>query len=134
MFYQIFLSPQVERCAIITYQHGIYKLPHQLSCDLRLRILGNQEISEKRLISIEGNSRAQFTHQHENLLTPAKKSSKKYLKFLPSAPFHMKTRVSLRCFVNNRLWKPLFDSNSNHTPSNLISLTTLLTLRRFKLF
>ena len=134
MFYQIFLSPQVERCAIITYQHGIYKLPHQLSCDLRLRILGNQEISEKRLISIEGNSRAQFTYQRENLLIPAKESPKKGLKFPPSAPFHMKTRVSLRCFVNDRLRKPLFDCNSNHTPSNLISLAILLTLRRFKLF
>ena len=32
MFYQIFLSPQVKRCTIITYKHGIYEL---------LRILGN---------------------------------------------------------------------------------------------
>ena len=30
MFYQIFLSPQVERYAIITYKHGIYELPHEL--------------------------------------------------------------------------------------------------------
>ena len=37
MFYQIFLSPQVKRLAIITYKHGIYELPN----DLRLRILGN---------------------------------------------------------------------------------------------
>ena len=42
MFYQIFLSPQVKRCAIITYKHGIYELPHELQNDLRLRkILGN---------------------------------------------------------------------------------------------
>ena len=44
MFYQIFLSPQVKRCAIITYKHGIYKLPHELPNDLRLkdlRKLGN---------------------------------------------------------------------------------------------
>ena len=27
MFYQIFLSPQVERWAIITYKHGINELP-----------------------------------------------------------------------------------------------------------
>ena len=37
MFYQIFLSPQVKWCAIITYKHGIYELPN----DLRLRKLGN---------------------------------------------------------------------------------------------
>ena len=37
MFYQIFLSPQVKRCAIITYEDGIYELPRALSNDLRLR-------------------------------------------------------------------------------------------------
>ena len=41
MFYQIFLSPQVKRCAIITYKHSIYELPHELPNDLRLRKLGN---------------------------------------------------------------------------------------------
>ena len=41
MFYQTFLSPQLKRCAIITYKHGMYELPHQLLNDLRLRILGN---------------------------------------------------------------------------------------------
>ena len=35
--YQIFLCPQVKQWAIITYKHGIYELPH----DLSLRILGN---------------------------------------------------------------------------------------------
>ena len=41
MFYQIFLSPQVKQCAIITNKHGIYELPHKLPNDLRLRKLGN---------------------------------------------------------------------------------------------
>ena len=41
MFYQIILSQQVKRWAIITYKHGIYQLPHELPNDLRLRILGN---------------------------------------------------------------------------------------------
>ena len=41
MFYQIFLSTQVKRWAIITYKHGIYELPHELPNDLRLRKLGN---------------------------------------------------------------------------------------------
>ena len=40
MFYQIFLSPQVKRWAIITYKHGIYEVPHELPNDLRLRKLG----------------------------------------------------------------------------------------------
>ena len=45
MFYQIFLSPQVKRCTIITYKYGIYELPDELPNDLRLRIFGNWKIS-----------------------------------------------------------------------------------------
>ena len=30
LFYQIFPSQQVKRCAIITYKHGIYELPNDL--------------------------------------------------------------------------------------------------------
>ena len=42
MFCQIFLSSQVERCAIITYKHGIYEFPHELPKSLRpLRKLRN---------------------------------------------------------------------------------------------
>ena len=40
VFYQIFLSLQVKRSAIISNKDGIYKLPHELSKDLRLKILG----------------------------------------------------------------------------------------------
>ena len=41
MFNQIFLTPQVKGWAIITYNYGIYELPHNLPNDLRLRKLGN---------------------------------------------------------------------------------------------
>ena len=41
MFYQIFLSPQVKRCAIISYKYGMYELPQELLNNLGLRILGN---------------------------------------------------------------------------------------------
>ena len=40
MFYQIFLSLQVKRCAIITVKHGTCELPHEVQSELRLRILG----------------------------------------------------------------------------------------------
>ena len=39
MFYQVFVSPQGKRCAIITYKHGIYGLSHELPKDLKLRNL-----------------------------------------------------------------------------------------------
>ena len=45
MFYQIFLSPQVKRSGIISNKQDLYKLPHKLLNDLRLRILENKEKS-----------------------------------------------------------------------------------------
>ena len=42
MFYQIFFSPQVKRCTIIAYKHGMYEFPHDLPKDLK--DLGSQEI------------------------------------------------------------------------------------------
>ena len=44
---------KVKRCTIITYKHGISELPHELPNELRLRILGNYEISGKCLNPIE---------------------------------------------------------------------------------
>ena len=35
MFQEIFLSLQMKRCAIITYKHGIYELPHELPKEIR---------------------------------------------------------------------------------------------------
>ena len=53
MLYQTFLSTEVKRCAIITYKHGIYELPHELPNNFRLRILENSEKSGKCLNFIE---------------------------------------------------------------------------------
>ena len=53
MYYQIFLSPQVKRWAIINFKHVIAALPHELPNDVRLRIPGNYEISGKCVNSIE---------------------------------------------------------------------------------
>ena len=53
MFHQIFLSPKVKLCAIINHKNSIYDLPHELSNDLRLRMLENWEISGNYLNFIE---------------------------------------------------------------------------------
>ena len=42
MFYQIFLSPQVKRWAIITYKHGMYELPHELPSNFGPRVIVGQ--------------------------------------------------------------------------------------------
>ena len=53
MFCHIFHSPQMKGCAIITYKHGIDKMRHKLRNDMRVRILGNSEISRNCLNYIE---------------------------------------------------------------------------------
>ena len=47
--------------------------------------------------------------------------------------FQVKTIVGRKYFVIDYLWKPVFDSNSSQTPSNLIFLTILVTLKSFTL-
>ena len=73
MFYQIFLSQPVKRCAISTYKHGIYELPHEL-------LVPRLPPKTKIFLKLAKNS---------------------WLNFSRSTPFHMKTRVSLRYFVND---------------------------------
>ena len=85
MFCQIFLSPQVKRCAIITHKHGIYQLPHELPNGLRFRILGNQEVSGKCLNP--KNDSLVSTHspcQNENFINTSKKLLKNRNKTFPN--------------------------------------------------
>ena len=53
MFDQIFLSSELKPYTIITYKHGICELPHELSNNVRLSILGNWEILGKCINFIE---------------------------------------------------------------------------------
>ena len=95
MFSQIFLSPQVKRGTIITYKHAIHELPNELPNNLRLRILGNQEISEKCLSSIEWYPSAQSPWQNEK---KKKNSWKIEIKLLPhfaiSSENHSQSQIS----------------------------------------
>ena len=50
MFYQIFLSPQVKRSAVITYKNGLFELPRQLLNDLRFKRLGELETNPFTLL------------------------------------------------------------------------------------
>ena len=51
MFYEIFFSPQVKRCAIITYKHCIYELPHELPNNLRNRRKDLRKLGDIREVS-----------------------------------------------------------------------------------
>ena len=76
MFYSILISPQVNRLEILTYQEGIYELPHELPSDLRLRNLGNLEKLEKWLNFIELPNSAQTPCQNKNFVNTSKKVTK----------------------------------------------------------
>ena len=68
MFYQILLSPQKKRCAIISYKYGIYRFPNELPNDVRLRKLGNIGKVSKLHRTI-----AQLPRQNENFANSSKK-------------------------------------------------------------
>ena len=78
MFYQIFVSAQVKWIVIISNKHGIYELPHELPNDLRLRILGNQEILRTSQIFTELQPSAQSSYQNENFVNTSKKLFKNW--------------------------------------------------------
>ena len=94
--FSIIFSPQVKRSKIINNKYGIYELPHQLPNDLKLRILGNQEISSKSQNVLELKLCAQSSSQNDNF-----PSEKQKLNFSISALFHMKTRVCPKYFVRD---------------------------------
>ena len=48
MFYQIFYSPQVKRCAIITYKHGIYEVASRVA----ERLSAHTRIKKKKNLNI----------------------------------------------------------------------------------
>ena len=103
MFYQIFFSPQVKWCAIITYEHSIYELTHELPKFDSL-VLSLPVKMEVLLIFLK-IEKLDFSH---------------------CVLFHMKPGVSLNDPMSYCLWIPLFFSNSPQNPSNLISLTFLV--------
>ena len=80
----------------------MYDLPHELPNDLRLKILGNQEVSEKFLNFIESQPRVQSPCKNEYFVNTSKKTlEKQKLNISLSALLDMKTRVSLKYFVND---------------------------------
>ena len=76
MVEQFFLSPQVKRRVIISNKYGIYELPHELPNNLRLRILGNEEISGKSQNFIELYPSVPSSSQNENFPNTSKKLMK----------------------------------------------------------
>ena len=83
MFYHIFLSPQVKRWAVITYKHGIYKLPHELPSDLRVTSQEIRKYQESVLTSQNDSLAPSPPAKMKILLILAKNSGKTEMKLLP---------------------------------------------------
>ena len=77
-------------------------MPNELPNNLRLSILGNQEISQKCQIFIELLP-SPYSHSRNENAVNTSKNLLKYRNLNPyrSALFHMKTRVGLKCLVND---------------------------------
>ena len=58
----------MKRSAIISNKQGVYKLPHQLPNDLRLRILGNNEKSGESLNLLELQTSEKLFNTSQKLL------------------------------------------------------------------
>ena len=102
IFCQVFVSSQVEQSTVISNKHGIYDLPHELSnYDLKK----SKKNQESLKTSLNDSLVPSFPPRIKILLILAKTIEKPKLNFSRWALFHMKTRVSLKYFVNYCLWK-----------------------------
>ena len=68
------------------------------------------------------------------LLVLGKNFQKIAIKLFSLYAIYIKTRVSLKYFVTDSLWKAFFDLNLPQIPSNLSYLTILVNLRPFTMF
>ena len=96
MFYQILLSPQVKRCAIITYKHGIQVLPNESSCQNENFVNTAHAIfaAERAFMPLKEKKKSLILAKLSTL-------EKRKLNFSCSALFHVKTRVNFKYFVND---------------------------------
>ena len=80
MFYQIFYSPQVKRCAIITYKHGIYEVASRVAERLKTFVDGGlsayTRIKKKKKLKYFGPSQESTTPRRCGTQCPHKKKKK----------------------------------------------------------
>ena len=69
-------SPQVKQYLISSITNLVHELPHKLPNDLRLRILGNQEILEKCQMWVQTQPNSQSSFQKLNVDNSCQKTRK----------------------------------------------------------
>ena len=115
-------SPQVKRYliySIINLVHKLpHKLPHELPNDLRLRILGNQEILGNCQMWVQTQPNSQPSFQKLNVDNSCRKTCKiRYYIF--EAQFYCISLLCANYFVQDCLSKQIFCRNLTQSPSHL---------------
>ena len=123
----VFTTSETERD--YSNKHSTYELPHESLNNLRLRILGKQEISEKSQNFIKSKCSTQPDFQNKNFANNSKNLLKIEIELFLNTLLHLKTRVCLKYFVHHCLCKQFLVSKPPQATSNLICLTILVTLR-----
>ena len=111
-------------------KHGIYELLN----NLRLWILVIRKYQENLKASKNYSLKLSLPPKMNFFSILAKKPWKIEIELSLSAQFHRKTRLCLKYFVHECLWKQFFANNFPWTPLNLICLTVLATLRHLTQF
>ena len=111
-------------------KHGIYELLN----NLRLWILVIRKYQENLKASKNYSLKLSLPPKMNFFSILAKKPWKIEIELSLSAQFHRKTRLCLKYFVHECLWKQFFANNFPWTPLNLICLTILVTLRHLTQF
>ena len=87
-FYQMLLSSQVTRCAIIADKYGIYELPQNLPNDLKVRIEEIRNYQETVLIS------------QKNRLVPSLLGKMKISSMVSKSSCKIEINLSLQCTIS----------------------------------
>ena len=119
---------QVEQNVIPSIGNFVYELPHELPNDLRLVILGNQEILGKTQTS--GNSKhvVPFLSRNKTLPVAVKKCSKTYIKVSQSCSILLSFFTLFQISCPGFSITELQDLQNQHFISKLTSSSSLFIL------
>ena len=119
MFQYRSYQPQVKRNLISSISNLVYELPHELPNDLRLKILGNEEIFGKSEIAWRHSLVPSLPSRNETLAIAVKQHTKVDIRILFSCPvFYWISLFYSKYFSQDCLSKQSFGLNLAQYSSN----------------
>ena len=129
MFDKKFVSPEVKRIVIISHKHRIHEFSHELPNDFSFRTLGNYEISRRCQNFMSCSLGLNLAPEIKILSILAKILAKLKLNFSRSCYFTEKLQFVINISARIVSAKSILLVTHHPSPSNLICLTILVTLR-----